>query len=108
MTEQKELKCPNCGLAAIPKENGAKIVCGTCGGTFTYIAGEAKLQDVGELDRLKSDVDQLKAGQEELQKTLGTATNPNDPAASYDRRIQAGLDDVPAEKDEEDDDEDEL
>ena len=94
MTEQKELHCPNCGLAAIPKENGAKIVCGTCGGTFTYVAGEAKLQDVGELDRLKSEVDQLKAGQEELQKTLGApapADAESEPAA-----------------DEEDDDEEDL
>ena len=97
MTEQKELHCPNCGLAAIPKENGAKIVCGTCGGTFTYIAGEAKLQDVGALDRLISDVDQLKAGQTELQKALGTP----DPEGS------TGPETEPA-ADEEDDDEEDL
>jgi len=54
-----ELKCPNCGTPAIPKDGG-DCVCATCGGTFTFKAGEARLKNVGELDKLQADVDELK------------------------------------------------
>lgn len=59
MATNHELKCPNCGIVAIPKDDGT-LVCATCGGTFTFTAGEARLGDIGELDKLQADVDELK------------------------------------------------
>jgi uncharacterized Zn finger protein (UPF0148 family) len=54
-----ELKCPNCGTVGIPGAGG-KVTCATCGGTFSFVAGEAKLTDVGQLDKLQADVEELK------------------------------------------------
>jgi uncharacterized Zn finger protein (UPF0148 family) len=55
----KELKCPNCGAAAVPKEDGS-LVCPTCGGTFTFKEGEARLAKAGEFDQVKADIEELK------------------------------------------------
>jgi len=57
---EQELKCPNCGTAAAAGSAG-KIVCSSCGGTFEFVAGEHKLAGVGDFDKLKSDVEDLKA-----------------------------------------------
>jgi ribosomal protein L37AE/L43A len=82
--EQKELMCPNCGTKALSKERGAKIVCTACGGTFSYVAGEAKLQAVGELDKLTNDVEQLKAGQAELAAKVGMPAPPTEQPPAHD------------------------
>lgn len=76
----KELKCPNCGAVAVPKEDGS-CVCPKCGGTFSFKDGEAHLANVGEYDQLKGKVDQLEAGQAELRELLGKPEPPPaDPA----------------------------
>jgi len=54
-----ELKCPNCATPAASGSEG-KIVCATCGGTFEFHAGEAKLKSIGEIDQIKADVEELK------------------------------------------------
>jgi len=35
-------------------------VCSTCGGTFVFHQGEAKLKGMEEFDKLRADVDELK------------------------------------------------
>lgn len=74
----QELKCPNCGPGTKTHKSEKGIVCEQCGGTFTFIAGEAKLKEIGELDKVKADVEELKqrlpastpaADVEEAQKT---------------------------------------
>lgn len=58
---EKELICPNCGPGTkCHAKDGGGLVCEACGGTFTWTAGEPTLTDVGELERLKGDVEQLK------------------------------------------------
>jgi hypothetical protein len=68
--DEKEVKCPNCGTPTHAKP-GEPIVCATCGGTFTFTAGETKLADVGEFDQLKKKVGDLELGQAELRERLG-------------------------------------
>ncbi len=67
-----ELKCPNCGSPAAAAEAGKKIVCTSCGGSFVFEQGEAKLAGVGEIDQIKADV-------EELKKRLPASTPAADP-----------------------------
>lgn len=55
-----ELTCPNCGPGTKAHATEKGHVCETCGGTFTFIAGEPKLAAVGELDKVKADVEELK------------------------------------------------
>ena len=55
----QEYKCPNCGPGTKTHASDKGHVCETCGGTFTYVAGEAKLAAVGEVDQLKADVKEL-------------------------------------------------
>lgn len=73
--DEKAVWCPNCGthLKGKPDE---KIVCDTCGGSFTFVAGEAKLTGVGEFDQLKTKVGELEAGQAELRQQLGQPAQP--------------------------------
>ena len=66
----KDLKCPNCGAAAVAKEGGG-LVCPACGGTFTFQEGEARLTGVGEYDRLKGQVEKLEADQAAIRELLG-------------------------------------
>lgn len=73
MTPEKEFSCPNCGPGTKVHQSEKGTVCETCGGTFTYVAGEAKLQDIGELDKVKADV-------EELKQRLPASTPAADPA----------------------------
>jgi ribosomal protein S27AE len=56
----KQWTCPNCGPGTVTHETEKGIVCEKCGGTFVFTAGEAKLTDVGKLDRLEADVADLK------------------------------------------------
>jgi uncharacterized Zn finger protein (UPF0148 family) len=88
---ETELKCPNCGTAAIPRENG-DCVCATCGGTFTFKAGEARLKNAGELDKLQADVDELK------QRLPASTPAANDPPAG-----EPNEEEVDAEDEDEDD-----
>lgn len=54
-----DYKCPNCGGPT--SKNGDRYVCtGECGGSFEFKAGEAKVTNVGEIDALKADVEELK------------------------------------------------
>ena len=70
----KELICPNCGPGTkCHDKEGGGLVCETCGGTFRYEAGEAKLQDVGELDRLKESTAKNAAEIEAIKSVLPTA-----------------------------------
>jgi uncharacterized Zn finger protein (UPF0148 family) len=77
---ETELKCPNCGTPAHAAEAGKKIVCASCGGTFEYVAGEARLQDVGQLDKLQADI-------EELKQRLPASTPAADPPAADERDL---------------------
>jgi uncharacterized Zn finger protein (UPF0148 family) len=97
----QQLKCPNCGSAVTVKADGT-AVCGTCGGSFSWQAGEAKLEGVGELDALKADVDELK-------KRLPASTPAQEPATDPDREWpEKDPDDYrDPDPDAEDDDEDE-
>ncbi len=80
----KELKCPNCSAACVPKEDGS-CVCPKCGGTFHFKEGEAHLVNVGEYSQLAGKVDRLEAGQAELRELLGKpAAPPADPADAAD------------------------
>ncbi len=98
----KELHCPNCGAACVPKEDGS-TVCPSCGGTFHFKEGEAHLVDVGEYDRLKGKVNQLEAGQAELRELLGKpAAKPDDPSDPSDPTDPTD----PEDEDEDDDEED--
>jgi uncharacterized Zn finger protein (UPF0148 family) len=87
-----ELKCPNCGTPAAGKE-GVKIVCAQCGGTFEYTAGEAKLTAVGEIDKIRTDV-------EELKQRLPASTPAAEPAVDP----NPDLEDPDIDDDEEDED----
>lgn len=62
-------KCPNCGSPGVAGANDS-FACPTCGGTFTFAAGEPKLAAVGELDRLKEAVAQQGSDLAELKKRL--------------------------------------
>lgn len=73
-----ELKCPNCGTAATG-EPGVKIVCTRCGGTFEFVAGEAKLKGVGEVDRLKETVEQHDVDLREIKERLPASASAADP-----------------------------
>jgi len=73
----KELKCPNCGAGAVEKEGGG-LVCPACGGTFTFREGEARLEGIGEYERLKGKVDQIEAHQAEIDALLGKPPDPTD------------------------------
>lgn len=64
-----ELKCPNCGTPAVGFEDG-KVVCVHCGGTFTFVEGEARLAGVGEYDQLKETVESHAADIDELKQRL--------------------------------------
>jgi uncharacterized Zn finger protein (UPF0148 family) len=78
-----DLKCPNCGTPAAG-EAGSKIVCATCGGTFEFVAGEARLTGVGEVDKLKETVTQHDADIAEIKQRLPGSTpaaDPDEPAA---------------------------
>ena len=56
-----ELVCPSCGPGTkCHAGEGGKTICEACGGSFSFVAGEAKLKDVGELDKIKADVEDLK------------------------------------------------
>jgi len=70
-----DLKCPCCGTPGVPGEGG-KVVCSQCGGTYTFIAGEAKLTGVAEFDQLKKTVESQAAELDALKKQLGQGT-PN-------------------------------
>lgn len=100
----KDLKCPNCGVAAIEGETG--LVCPKCGGTFTFTEGEARLAGVGEYDQLKGRVDAMEAHQAELDELLGRnkdgAPGPADPDEEHE-----DLNDLKRQAAEEDEDEDE-
>ncbi len=66
-----ELQCPSCGPAGkVHAKADGGLACEVCGGTFVFQAGEAKLKDVGELDRVKGDVEQLKEEQRRIQAAL--------------------------------------
>lgn len=86
-----ELKCPNCGTAAAGAKAGTRIVCVTCGGTFEYIADEAKLKDIGVIDQLQADM-------EELKKRMPVST----PGAEPPRDESDDRDDLGDEQDEDD------
>lgn len=88
--DQQGKVCPNCGPGTKTHGGEKGTICEQCGGTFTYVAGEPKLAAVGELDRVKADV-------EELKKRL--------PAAGLAALPSAGPDD-PEDGEEEDDDDD--
>lgn len=62
-------KCPNCGAVGVPGANDS-YACPACGGSFAFKAGEAKLTDVGELDRLKEKLDKHDVDLDELKKRL--------------------------------------
>jgi hypothetical protein len=70
---KKELSCPSCGpgTKCHAGESG-KVICENCGGTFEYEAGEAKLKDVGQLERVTKDVDDLKEQVRALRKAPTT------------------------------------
>jgi len=55
-----ELHCPNCGTGGTPDSKG-RVICSQCGGRFRFVAGEAKLDGVGEFDKLQKRVDDLEA-----------------------------------------------
>lgn len=93
--QQKELICPNCGPGTKTHAGqGDKVICETCGGTFIFVAGEAKLKDFGELDKIKADV-------EELKKRLPASSPAAPPAAEPDK-------DPESEDDPEDDNDEDL
>ncbi|MCU0916907.1 MAG: hypothetical protein MUC88_20455 [Planctomycetes bacterium] len=58
--EQQGKVCPNCGPGTKTHASEKGTVCEQCGGTFTYVAGEAKLHQIGELDQLRADVEEIK------------------------------------------------
>ena len=61
MVDQDVTKsCPNCGPGTKVHKGEKGYTCETCGGTFTFVVGEPKLAVVGELDRVKADVEELK------------------------------------------------
>jgi uncharacterized Zn finger protein (UPF0148 family) len=91
-------KCPNCGTVGIPGKDDS-YACPSCGGTFTFEAGEAKLQTVGELDELRDKVKAHDADIAEFRKVLPASSPAADPEEPTDP------DD---ESDEEDDDEEDL
>ena len=67
----KELRCPSCFEKVQPKADGS-VVCAYCGGTFVWKEGEARLADVAEFDKLKSQVESQAGEIAELKKQLGT------------------------------------
>lgn len=81
-----DLKCPNCGTVAAGSEG--KIVCATCGGTFEFVAGEAKLKDIGEVDRIKKTVERHDADLAEIKQRLPASSPalqpPEDPSGESD------------------------
>mgnify|MGYP001159233646 CR=1 FL=1 len=58
--------------------------CPSCGGSFTFATGEAKLKDVGELDKLKEKLDRHDADLDELKKRLPASSSAADPPADPD------------------------
>jgi uncharacterized Zn finger protein (UPF0148 family) len=97
---EKELSCPSCGPGTKTHagEDG-KIICENCGGTFVFETGEAKLKDVGQLERLRQDVEDLKA-----QVKAGREVPTEDPDREMPDRDPNER--VVVEGDEEEDDED--
>jgi hypothetical protein len=57
---EKELQCPNCGPGTKTHQSEQGTVCEQCGGTFTFAAGEAKVKEVGRLDQLEADLQEIK------------------------------------------------
>ncbi len=94
--QEKAWMCPNCGPGTKTHTTAKGHVCETCGGTFTFVAGEAKLQEIGELDKVKADV-------EELKQRLPASVPAAIPTAE---EINDGQPPEPDDVEEEDDDED--
>lgn len=75
----KELKCPNCGAAAVQKQDGCCVCTNKeCGGTFTFKEGEARLAGVGEYEQLKGKVEQIEAHQAEIDELVGRKPKPDE------------------------------
>jgi hypothetical protein len=99
-----DLQCPSCGPAGKihPKQDGS-MACEVCGGTFVFQAGEAKLKDIGELDRLKTDVEDIKGSVSRLAEKLGDHREP--PRTEEDLTdLQQQLGDDPVVEDDDDED----
>lgn len=90
-------KCPNCGSVGVAGTDDS-FACPSCGGSFTFTAGEAKLKAVGELDELRDKVKAHDADLAELKKTLPASSPAADPEISED----------PADEDLDEDDEEDL
>jgi len=88
-----DLKCPGCGAKSVAGQDGRRI-CPECGGSFEFVAGEAKLAGVAEFDQLKKTVDDQAAEISALKEQLGQAEPAAEPPTE------------PETDDEDDDDED--
>ena len=57
-----DLKCPNCSGPVVAGKEG-EMVCtsAACGGRFVWKDGDRKLAGVGDFDKLRGDVDQLRS-----------------------------------------------
>lgn len=101
-----ELQCPNCGAAGkVHAKGDGDLVCETCGGSFSWKAGEPKLKDVGELDKLKADVDEIRAENEKIRAGLAR-TGRLAPTEDPDREMPDQDPDEPVDGELEEEDED--
>jgi len=89
---EKVWVCPNCGPGTQTHTSEKGHVCEKCGGTFTFIAGEAKLAAVGEIDQLKADVEEIK---QRLPASVPAAVPPEDPEndQTEDPEAECGVED---------------
>jgi hypothetical protein len=70
-----------------------KIVCEQCGGSFVFVAGEAKLKQVGELDQIKTTLADHEAAIKGLQGQPPVPPRPDDPEDGEDEELSEDEDD---------------
>jgi hypothetical protein len=91
---EKELICPNCGPGTKTHAGaGDKIVCEQCGGSFVFVAGEAKLKQMGELDQIKTTLADHEAAIKGLQGQPPVPPRPDDPEDGEDEELSEDEDD---------------
>jgi len=75
----EKMRCPNCGAGVIADKDG-RLVCPECGGSFAWQNGKAKLTDVAEFDKIKTDVGKLGESVEQIKTHLGIGQAKDAPA----------------------------
>jgi len=79
------------------------FACPSCGGSFTFKAGEAKLTGVGELDELRNKVASHDADLVELKKALPASRPGAQPPEEPSRNPDSPFDDDDESEDEDED-----